>query len=144
MSSEGLPVDGVVGTDIVLGARSTQQATDDAKSSLSADSAAQSADAAFKFSRQAKDAVLGADAAADRAETAAENAQNIADANTYYITETDPDGTIAGLAGTPVGKFFRVAQGAGNGFKYYLNDNGVAKEVSETVGAAAVGLTPPR
>ncbi len=138
MSSEGLPVDDVVGTDIVLGARSTQQATDDAKSSLSADSAAQSADAAFKFSRQAKDAVLGADAAADRAETAAENAQNIADANTYYITETDPDGTIAGLAGTPVGKFFRVAQGAGNGFKYYLNDNGVAKEVSETVGAAAV------
>ena len=33
------------------------------------------------------------------AQTAAENAQNIADANTYYITETDPDGTIAGLAG---------------------------------------------
>lgn len=38
MSSEGLPVDGVVGTDIVLGSRSTQQATDEAKSSLSADS----------------------------------------------------------------------------------------------------------
>lgn len=74
----------------------------------------------------------------DEAKQAAENAQNIADANTYYITPTDPDGTIAGLAGTPVGKFFRVAQGAGNGFKYYLNDNGVAKEVSETVGAAAV------
>ena len=34
MSSEGLPVDGVVSTDIVLGARSTQQATDEAKSSL--------------------------------------------------------------------------------------------------------------
>ncbi|HID8404628.1 TPA: hypothetical protein ACXIJH_004970 [Serratia marcescens] len=54
MSSEGLPVDGVVGTDIVLGSRSTQQATDEAKSSLSADSAAQSADAAYKYSREAK------------------------------------------------------------------------------------------
>ncbi|MBH2876120.1 hypothetical protein I5L47_26695, partial [Serratia marcescens] len=59
MSSEGLPVDGVVGTDIVLEARSTQQVTDEAKSSLSADSAAQSADAAFKFSREAKAAAAG-------------------------------------------------------------------------------------
>ena len=54
MSSEGLPVDGVVGTDIVLGTRSTQQATDEAKSILSADSAAQSADAAFKFSKKSE------------------------------------------------------------------------------------------
>ncbi|MEL5336736.1 hypothetical protein PTR34_15630 [Serratia nevei] len=128
MSSEGLPVDGIVGTDIVLGARSTQQATDEAKSSLSADSAAQSADAAFKFSRQAKDAVSEADAAADRAEIAAETVQNIADANTYYITPTDPDGTIAGLAGTPSGKMFRVATGDASStvFKYYRNVSGVA------------------
>lgn len=33
MSSEGLPVDGVVGKNIMLGACSTQQATDEAKSS---------------------------------------------------------------------------------------------------------------
>ena len=71
MSSEGLPVDGVVGTDIVLNARSTQQATDEAKSSLSADSAAQSADAAFKFSREAKTVTVVASDAADRAEAAA-------------------------------------------------------------------------
>ncbi|EOI1370281.1 GDSL-type esterase/lipase family protein [Serratia nevei] len=134
MSSEGLPVDGVVGTDIVLGARSTQQATDEAKSSLSADSAAQSADAAFKFSRQAKEAVLGADDAAERAETAAENAQNIADANTYYITPSDPDGTIAGIAGTPAGKSFRVAIQDATlsvvAFNYYLNNNGVAEFIT--------------
>ncbi|CAI0880857.1 MULTISPECIES: hypothetical protein [Serratia] len=37
MSSEGLPVDGIVGTDVVLSPRSTQQAIDEAKSSLSAD-----------------------------------------------------------------------------------------------------------
>ncbi|HGM6901629.1 TPA: SGNH/GDSL hydrolase family protein [Serratia marcescens] len=134
MSSEGLPVDGVIGTDIVLGARSTQQATDEAKSSLSADSAAQSADAAFKFSRQAKEAVSGADSAAERAEAAAENAQNIADANTYYITPEDPDGTIAGIAGTPDGKMFRVAIQDGAGvtisFNYYKNESGTAKFIN--------------
>lgn len=80
MSSEGLPVDGVVGTDIVLGARSTQQATDEAKSSLSADSAAQSADAAFKFSREAKAAAAGVSDDADRAEAAAEIAQSASEA----------------------------------------------------------------
>ncbi|WP_336062503.1 hypothetical protein [Serratia sp. 201] len=138
MSSEGLPVDGVVGTDIVLGARSTQQATDEAKSSLSADSAAQSADAAFKFSRQAKEAVSGADDAAERAETAAENAQSIADANTYYITAEDPDGTIAGIAGTPPGKSFRVGLGEGKGFKYYINNSGVALEIAGVAGANLV------
>ncbi|WP_152665252.1 prophage tail fiber N-terminal domain-containing protein [Serratia marcescens] len=76
--------------------------------------------------------------ARDEAKSAAENAQNIADANTYHITQSDPDGTIAGLAGTPVGKYFRVGQGSGGGFKYYLNDNGVALEVSETVGVNAL------
>lgn len=68
MSSEGLPVDGVVGKNIVLGARCTQQATDEAKSSQSADSAAQSTDAAFKFSREAKVVAVGVSDDADRAE----------------------------------------------------------------------------
>lgn len=80
MSSEGLPVDGVVSTDIVLSARSTQQATDEAKSSLSADSAAQSADAAFKFSRQAKYSVTDAEAAAEAAKNYSEIAQSVSDA----------------------------------------------------------------
>ncbi|HGM4764571.1 TPA: hypothetical protein ACKPX8_002528 [Serratia marcescens] len=131
MSSEGLPVDGVIGTDIVLGARSTQQATDEAKSSLSADSAAQSADAAFKFSRQAL-------SAATDAKEAAENVQNIADANTYYTTPEDPDGTIAGIAGTPDGKGFRVAQGGNKGFIYYVNESGVARQVASLPGHDAL------
>lgn len=142
MSSEGLPIDGIVDADIVLGARSTQQATDEAKSSLSADSAAQSADAAFKFSRQAKDAVSGADAAAERAEAAAENAQNIADANTYYITSSDPDGTIAGIAGTPDGKIFRVAIKDDSGvtviFKYYKNAAGTADYINAEASARLI------
>ncbi|MGM1189202.1 hypothetical protein [Serratia liquefaciens] len=41
---------------------------------------------------------------ADEAKQSADNAQNIADANTYYVTPEDPDGTIAGLAGTQDGK----------------------------------------
>lgn len=134
MSSKGLPVDDVVGTDIILGARSTQQATDEAKSSLSADSAAQSADAAFKFSREAKATVGDAKNYAERAEAAAENAQNIADANTYYTTPSDPDGTIAGVSGTPDGKMFRVAIQDGAGvtisFNYYKNESGFAKFIN--------------
>jgi hypothetical protein len=142
MSSEGLPVDGVVSVGVDLGPRSTAQATDVAKSSLSADSAADSADAAFKFSRQAKDAVSGADAAADRAESAADSAQNIADANTYYITPSDPDGTIAGVAGTPDGKMFRVAIKDDSGtpiiFKYYKNAGGTAEYINAEASARLI------
>ncbi|CAI1505414.1 Uncharacterised protein [Serratia quinivorans] len=78
MSSEGLPVDGFVGTNMVLNTRSTQQATDEAKSSLSADSAAQSADVSFKFSREEKTVAARVSDDADRAEATANNAQNIA------------------------------------------------------------------
>ncbi|EMH5179968.1 MULTISPECIES: hypothetical protein [Serratia] len=89
MSSEGLPVDGVFGTNIVLGARSTQQATDETKSSLSADSVTQSADAAFKFSREVKAAAVAVSDDADRAEAATENAQNITETNTYIDLLSD-------------------------------------------------------
>lgn len=66
---------------------------------------------------------------------ASDNAQNIADANTYYITQGDPDGTIAGLAGTQNGKSFRVGLGEGKGFRYYTNNNGVALLIAESVGS---------
>ncbi|MNG60892.1 hypothetical protein D3C79_190610 [compost metagenome] len=134
MSSEGLPVDGVVGVGVELSARNTEQATDVAKSSLSADSAAESADASFKFSRIAKNESIVATSAADRAELAAGNAENIADANTYYISQEDPDGTIAGLAGTPDGKMFRVALKDEAGqtviFNYYKNNGGIANFIN--------------
>lgn len=131
MSSEGLPVDGVVSVGVDLGPRSTEQAKDVAKSSLSADSAADSADASFKFSREAR-------AYSTAASESAQYVQNIADANTYYITPTDPDGTIAGLAGTPNGQSFRVAQGPEKGFRYYRNDAGTAVEIAAVAGEAAI------
>ncbi|ELW7386655.1 hypothetical protein [Yersinia intermedia] len=68
----------------------------------------------------------------------AQDAQNIADANTYFKTSTDPDGTIAGLAGTPNGQFFRVMQGGDNGYKYFRNNNGVAVQESAIAGEAAI------
>ncbi|MEL5384175.1 sialate O-acetylesterase [Serratia ureilytica] len=73
------------------------------------------------------------DTATSRAEAAAEIAQNIADANTYYITPEDPDGTIAGLVGTPEGKSFRVAQGVGAdaSFIYYRKTNGQAAAIAD-------------
>ncbi|CAI1577637.1 GDSL-type esterase/lipase family protein [Serratia proteamaculans] len=96
-------------------------------------------DEAVSITTSSKDIVVVARdeavAARDSAKVSADIAQNVADANTYYITESDADGTIAGLAGTESGKFFRVGLGAGKGFKYYLNNEGVAIEVSESVGA---------
>lgn len=81
MSSEGLPVNNVVGTNVELGPRSTADAANAASSSQAADSAAASADAAWKFSRVAQGAagesttaVSDAEAAAALAAAAAQNA----------------------------------------------------------------------
>lgn len=71
---------------------------------------------------------------AQQAKQSAEDAQNIADANTYYTSATDPDGTIAGIAGTPNGEMFRVAvpeaSGAIAAFNIYKNSNGVADYIT--------------
>ncbi|WP_432727373.1 hypothetical protein [Klebsiella grimontii] len=55
---------------------------------------------------------------------------------TFRKTESDPDGTIAGLSNTPVGKLFRVVQGvdAELSFIYYLNDGGLPVPVAELPG----------
>lgn len=59
---------------------------------------------------------------------------------TFYKTDLDPDGTISGLAATPVAKMFRVADGAGSttSFNYYLNNSGVAELVATLPGQMAV------
>lgn len=49
---------------------------------------------------------------------------------TFYITESDPDGTIAGIAGTSNGEVFRVPQGPDGGFKYYTNVSGSANQIA--------------
>lgn len=53
---------------------------------------------------------------------------------TYNVTPTDPDGTIAGLAGTPAGEMFRVviqdSEGNNTIFNYYKNSLGVAEFVN--------------
>ncbi|HCD3587535.1 TPA: SGNH/GDSL hydrolase family protein, partial [Klebsiella pneumoniae] len=55
---------------------------------------------------------------------------------TFYKTESDPDGTIAGTANTPAGKLFRVVYGAGDSisFTYYLNDSGTAVRMASLPG----------
>ena len=57
---------------------------------------------------------------------------------TTVRTESDPNGTIAGLAQTTDGQFFRVAQGvsANTAFKYYKNTAGVALEVADIPGSS--------
>lgn len=54
---------------------------------------------------------------------------------TFFPSENDPDGTIAGLAGTPAGNQFRVilfdAKGVDIIFRYYLNESGTARFINE-------------
>ncbi|MDU2494401.1 MAG: hypothetical protein E7D19_00895, partial [Klebsiella grimontii] len=59
---------------------------------------------------------------------------------TFYKTESDPDGTIMGLANTPEGKIFRVAQGLDDdlAFIYYLNDSGAALALTALLGRGAI------
>ncbi|WP_053515915.1 CotH kinase family protein [Pluralibacter gergoviae] len=62
---------------------------------------------------------------------------------TFHTSDDDPDGTITGLAGTPVGKIFRVAlydgQGQSVAFRYYLNNNGAASFLNEIPSSRAIG-----
>ncbi|HHH3447422.1 TPA: hypothetical protein ACPZYF_003676, partial [Klebsiella pneumoniae] len=62
---------------------------------------------------------------------------------TFYKTESDPDGTIAGLANTPDEKMFRVAQGVGDifAFRYFLKQSGSAIEITNLLGVAAITTT---
>ncbi|HCI7562353.1 TPA: hypothetical protein NPW24_001894, partial [Klebsiella pneumoniae] len=51
---------------------------------------------------------------------------------TFFITESDPDGTITGLAATTNGQLFRVVQATDSNyaFIYYLNKMGSAEPVA--------------
>ncbi len=51
---------------------------------------------------------------------------------TFYKTENDPEGKLAGIAATHDGQLFRVAQGidSENSFIYYRNDDGDAVPVA--------------
>ncbi|HIF6299819.1 TPA: hypothetical protein ACX3LH_002107 [Klebsiella michiganensis] len=59
---------------------------------------------------------------------------------TFYKSESDPDGTIAGLSNTPAGKMFRVAQGLNDelAFIYYLNDSGIARPLASLIGRGSI------
>ncbi|MGR9067394.1 CotH kinase family protein [Klebsiella quasipneumoniae] len=59
---------------------------------------------------------------------------------TFYVTESDPDGTIEGLINTPAGKMFRVAQSSTDtlAFIYYLNNSGVAIAITSLLGRGAI------
>ncbi|WP_313824093.1 BNR-4 repeat-containing protein [Leclercia sp.] len=109
----------------------------------------------------AGDAAKRAETAASNAETAelatkqfAEDAQNISDEHTYYPTTGDPDGTIAGLAGTAEGELFRVFFGGSTVklFRYYRKVSGAAvfmgdypsilayTQLRDAIGAVVIGI----
>ncbi|CAI2448294.1 Uncharacterised protein [Serratia liquefaciens] len=150
MSNNGLPVTDVVGVSVTLGQRRTAGASaGDAYAEAAKGSALSAANSAAVAQKAELGAVAAADgifetaervsADADRAENAAADAQTISDAgSTFYTTPEDPDGTIAGIAGTNNQQAFRVGLGIGKGFKYYINNNGVALEVAGLAGADLV------
>ncbi|MCG2853550.1 hypothetical protein L5654_07800 [Klebsiella grimontii] len=59
---------------------------------------------------------------------------------TFYKSESDPSGTLAGLAKTPAGKMFRVAQNLNDdlAFIYYLNDSGTAVALTALLGRGSI------
>ena len=59
---------------------------------------------------------------------------------TFYKSESDPDGTISGLANTPAGKMFRVAQSVNDdlAFIYYLNNAGIAVALTALIGRGSI------
>ncbi|MCU5773066.1 alginate lyase family protein [Erwiniaceae bacterium BAC15a-03b] len=61
-------------------------------------------------------------------------------ARTFFKTSDDPDGTITGLAATPSGQVFQVAQGVDSitSFTLYVNDSGAAKPIANPAGMAAI------
>ena len=74
---------------------------------------------------------------ADRTALLKQRIESIDDAKdrTFFITDEDPDGTIAGLKETPAGKVFRVAQGpdAEYAFIYYANVENTALPVGRYI-----------
>ncbi|ELP0295592.1 hypothetical protein RZL42_003325 [Klebsiella michiganensis] len=105
-----------------------QQAQDAAGSALlSKQSAATSEENSLQY---ATEAGVARDEAVASASTAAEFGDN-------KLTFAD---TMAGLAGTTSGQYFRVPQGVGNvlAFRYYKNNAGVAVEVAEYVGQGSI------
>ncbi|MGX8812533.1 hypothetical protein ACWWJ3_24625, partial [Klebsiella pneumoniae] len=59
---------------------------------------------------------------------------------TFFKTEDDPDGTIAGIAATVDGELFRVAQGLNSdaAFIYYVNKNSAAEAIASLPSNGAI------
>lgn len=144
MSSEGLPVNNVVGTSVDLGARSVQDAANSASSSQNADSAAASADAAWKFSRVAQGAVSDATAAVGEAQAAADaaaaSAQNATITTNLYPSLDGELGANAAIAAGIIsdGAIFFVRSISNRSIAdEYRNISGVATPTGDSSPATA-------
>ncbi|HCH7903699.1 TPA: SGNH/GDSL hydrolase family protein, partial [Klebsiella oxytoca] len=120
----------------------TQEAINAATAAEAAKSAAETAEQNSSTSAAASsESATAAAGSAAQAEEYANNASDYAQNKfTFYVTASDPDGTIAGLAATTNGQSFRVAQGVDgtDAFITYQNDNGVAVAQAAQPGTSAV------
>ncbi|HDH1525964.1 TPA: hypothetical protein PIU36_001123 [Klebsiella quasipneumoniae subsp. similipneumoniae] len=122
------------------------QNTDGAKTyaqnaETSASNAALSSDSAAASSLSASNSASSAESYASRSAESATQAQEYAlSASEFGDNKLTFSDTVAGLAGTTDGKYFRVPQGEGNAlaFIYYKNNAGAAVEVAEYVGQGSI------
>ncbi|HIE9871306.1 TPA: hypothetical protein ACXRXH_005249, partial [Klebsiella pneumoniae] len=122
------------------------QNTDGAKTyaqnaETSASNAALSSDSAAASSLSASNSASSAESYASRSAESATQAQEYAlSASEFGDNKLTFSDTVAGLAGTTDGQYFRVPQGEGNAlaFIYYKNNAGAAVEVAEYVGQGSI------
>ena len=93
----------------------------------------------------AKTSEIAAENARDAAVAAQQESENAAAESKNYVLQASEVGNMfsdeaAGLAATSNGQFFQVPQGSGSfvSFKLFKNNNGVAEEVAQVPGSAAI------
>ncbi|WP_447875633.1 pyocin knob domain-containing protein [Serratia fonticola] len=132
MSSEGLPVNNVVGTSVELAPRSTADAASAASSSQAADSAAASADRAWKFSNDSAKSATAAKTSENNAAAAMANALSKVDTAEQSVASTvlfsKPTRLASGIAANFIPKTEGIwaswSRAAGRGSADFVNHRG--------------------
>lgn len=125
---------------------SAANAADSENSSKNSETNAKTSETNAKSSENAsKTSEIAAENARDAAVAAQQESEKAAAESKNYALQASEVGNMfsdeaAGLAATSNGQFFQVPQGSGSfvSFKLFKNNNGVAEEVAQVPGAAAI------
>lgn len=125
---------------------SAANAADSENSSKNSETNAKNSEINAKSSEDAaKTSEIAAENARDAAVAAKQESENAAAESKNYVLQASEVGNMfsdeaAGLADTSNGQFFQIPQGSGSfvSFKLFKNNNGVAEEVAQVPGSAAI------